>query len=418
MYPAAAVTAAAERSTEHLRALLGVDSNQQPLAVQLGGRDPVTMAAAAQHCASLGGVDEININVGCPSDTVSVCHCYGAALMKEAAQVQLLAAAVRKAVPSTVAVTVKHRLGVDDVDSWEQLVDFVRVVSAAPANVRHFVVHARKAILGLSTADNREVPPLRHDWVFRLARAFPHLSFELNGEVATLEQAAQLLAQPTEYLADKRNDASTAQARENTSVTSRSGHEAAGLQSVMVGRAAFYTPWMLARVDSMEIFGGQHSKDCPDASDNPATRRQVVVQYANYAESAFETGRARLEEDVRQEMSSEGSIAPSSQTVAHRLKPRLTALREALYLPLMNLFAETPMPGQATESKEQLSAADNAMLTEDETRCSVQWRRRLEKSLGKRAAIKKAAAYALRAVDKLADVPAAAVKCADGKGTG
>ena len=82
--------------------------------------------------------------------------------MKEAAQVQLLAAAVRKAVPSTVAVTVKHRLGVDDCDAWQQLVDFVRVVSAAPANVRHFVVHARKAILGLSTADNREVPPLRH----------------------------------------------------------------------------------------------------------------------------------------------------------------------------------------------------------------------------------------------------------------
>ena len=399
MYPAAAVLAAGERSTEHVRALLGVGSTnlQQPLAVQLGGRDPVAMAAAAQHCAALGGIDEININVGCPSDTVSVCHCYGAALMKEAAQVQLLAAAVRNAVPSTVAVTVKHRLGVDECDSWEQLVDFVRVVSAAPANVRHFVVHARKAILGLSTADNREVPPLRHDWVFRLSSAFPHLSFELNGEVATLEQAAQLLAQPRKCPANSSSDPA--------------------LQSVMIGRAAFYTPWMLARADFMQIFAGRTSTVGSDASHRPVTRRQVVLQYVDYAESAFETGRAQLEEDVRHEMATEGSVAPSTQTVAHRLKPRVTALREALYLPLMNLFAETPTPDRPTESKEQLSAADSALLNEDEMKCSTQWRRRLEKSLGKRASIKKGALYALRAVDELADLPAAVAIRADSTGT-
>ena len=120
MYPVDTVLAAARRSPAHLQALLGFDASQRPLALQLGGRDPLAMAEAARACAALG-FDEININVGCPSDTVSVCNCYGAALMKEPALVQQLAAAVRGAVPPTTAVTVKHRLGVDEHDSWEQL---------------------------------------------------------------------------------------------------------------------------------------------------------------------------------------------------------------------------------------------------------------------------------------------------------
>ena len=120
---------------------------------------PLRIAAGA------GGFDEININVECPSEVVSGRNCYGAALMKEPTLVQQLAAAVRGVVPSTTAVTVKHRLGVDEHDSWEKLREFVELVSAPPASVRHFIVHARKAILGLTTAGNRDIPPLRHEWL-------------------------------------------------------------------------------------------------------------------------------------------------------------------------------------------------------------------------------------------------------------
>lgn len=228
MYPVDVVLEAAS-DPEALRRLLAFDPCEHPLAVQLGGRDPSRMAEAAKHCASLG-YDEVNINVGCPSDTVSLRQRYGACLMKEASLVQQLAAAVRKAVPPTVAVTVKHRLGVDEVDSWEELVSFVQAVAAPPASVRHFVVHARKAILGLSTAENRAVPPLRPDWVDRLASQFPTLSFELNGALRTLDDVEAALW-PTGC-------------REG-------GRRIAGC---MIGRAAYEQTWELADADR-RIFG-------------------------------------------------------------------------------------------------------------------------------------------------------------------
>ena len=159
-------TSLADRTHTALRQLLAFDPVQHPIAVQLGGRHPERMGEAARLCASFG-FDEVNINVGCPSDTVCG-NGYGACLMKEAGLVQQLAAAVRANVPAHVEVTVKHRLGVDECDSWEELVAFVEVVSAPPARVTRFVVHARTAILGLSTADNRAVPPLRHETVPRL----------------------------------------------------------------------------------------------------------------------------------------------------------------------------------------------------------------------------------------------------------
>ena len=159
-------TTLADRTHTALRQLLAFDPIQHPIAVQLGGRDPERMGEAARLCASFG-YDEVNINVGCPSDTVCG-NGYGACLMREAGLVQQLAAAVRAAVPAHVEVTVKHRLGVDDHDSWDELVSFVEAVSAPPACVRRFIVHARTAILGLSTADNRAVPPLRHETVLRL----------------------------------------------------------------------------------------------------------------------------------------------------------------------------------------------------------------------------------------------------------
>lgn len=414
MVPVAAVLAAAERSPARLQALLGVEPGQRPLAVQLGGRDPAPMADAARHCAALGCVDEININVGCPSDTVSVCHCYGAALMKEATRVQQLAAAVRSSVPQSTAVTIKHRLGVDDCDSWGQLLEFVRLVSAPPASVRHFIVHARKAILGLSTSGNREVPPLRHDWVVRLSQEFPQLSFELNGGVANIDQAAELLAIPQHD-----NGVDTGQ---------RCQPAAPALRSVMIGRAAFHSPWMLATVDAdSRIFSDDAAAISHPAAAGvakPLTRRQIVMQYVEYAEGAWDRGRLQLEEDVRQEMCAEGIAAHSSHTVAHRLKPRLCALREALYLPIMNLFAAPQLHGATAERPRATTAAiaatgdgsldgdgndheggdESTQVAASEVAAADEWRKRLEKSLAKRAGLRKAAAYALRAVDDMADV--------------
>ena len=193
MIPADAVLEAAAHSPARLAQLVAFDGAQKPLAVQLGGRDPAKMAAAAALCAAFG-YDEVNLNVGCPSETVSGLGACGASLMREPAHVAVLVAKVRAAVPPIVRVSVKHRLGVDECNTWSDLVRFAETLSAPPAGLRFFVVHARAAILGLSTADNRAVPPLRPDWVFCLAARFPQLSFALNGGIATLAQARRHLA--------------------------------------------------------------------------------------------------------------------------------------------------------------------------------------------------------------------------------
>ena len=131
MYPVEQVLEAAQRGEQELRSLLAFDPAQRPLAVQLGGNDPALMGQAAALCARMG-YDEVNINVGCPSDKVYDGG-FGACLMAEPQLVQLLAAAVRAAVPSHVAVTVKHRLGVDEHDSWEVLCRFVLTLGSSVA---------------------------------------------------------------------------------------------------------------------------------------------------------------------------------------------------------------------------------------------------------------------------------------------
>ncbi|KAG2489199.1 hypothetical protein HYH03_012224 [Edaphochlamys debaryana] len=197
---------------------------QRPLVLQLGGSDPTTLAAAAARAVSYG-YDEINLNCGCPSDRVAGAGCFGTALMMQPALVGECLAAVAEAVerataelaaggagaeggrgerqraalePQRQARPRRCRLGVDDADSYEQLVEFVRVVSER-APVRHFVVHSRKAFLnGLSPHQNRTVPPLRHQWAWALARDFPHLQFSLNGGLQTAHEgrSALLTAHP------------------------------------------------------------------------------------------------------------------------------------------------------------------------------------------------------------------------------
>jgi len=196
--------------------LLGYDGAEHPVALQLGGSDPADLAAAARIGADLG-YDEINLNVGCPSDRVQSGR-FGACLMREPNLVAECMAAIAAAVD--VPATVKCRIGVDDQDPEESL--FTLVDLCAQAGVRTFVVHARKAWLkGLSPKENRDVPPLDYELVYRLKRERPHLTIALNGGVPDLAATQAHLAQ---------------------------------VDGVMLGRAAYHTPEILGAVDA-EVFG-------------------------------------------------------------------------------------------------------------------------------------------------------------------
>jgi tRNA-dihydrouridine synthase A len=196
--------------------LLGYDAGEHPVALQLGGSDPADLAAAARIGADLG-YDEINLNVGCPSDRVQSGR-FGACLMREPALVAECMAAIAAAVD--VPATVKCRIGVDHQDPEESL--FTLVDLCAQAGVRTFVVHARKAWLkGLSPKENRDVPPLDYDLVYRLKRERPDLTVVLNGGVPDLNAVAAHLEQT---------------------------------DGVMLGRAAYHTPEILGAVDAA-VFG-------------------------------------------------------------------------------------------------------------------------------------------------------------------
>jgi tRNA-dihydrouridine synthase A len=196
--------------------LLGFDPAEHPLAVQLGGSDPRALAQAARICADLG-YDEVNLNVGCPSERVQDGR-FGACLMAEPALVGDCVAAMKAAVG--VPVTVKCRLGVDDQDPEGALDAMAQAVAAA--GVDALIVHARKAWLdGLSPKENRDVPPLDYDRVYRLKAAHPRLTIVVNGGIASLEAARAHLRH---------------------------------VDGAMLGRAAYREPWRLLAVDPL-LFG-------------------------------------------------------------------------------------------------------------------------------------------------------------------
>lgn len=185
--------------------LLDYSGAEHPVALQLGGSDPRALGQATR-IARDWGYDEINLNVGCPSDRVQS-GCFGAVLMERPALVADCVAAM--IAESDVPVTVKCRIGVDDQDPEVVLPDFIEKVAAA--GVRHFIIHARKAWLqGLSPKENREIPPLNYDLVLRMKAAFPELTICINGGIADLSTAKTLLDQ--------------------------------GLDGVMIGRAAYHDP--------------------------------------------------------------------------------------------------------------------------------------------------------------------------------
>ena len=222
--------------------LLGYSPEEHPVALQLGGSDPAKLAEAARIGADWG-YDEINLNVGCPSDRVRGGN-FGACLMADPALVARCVAAMAAAVK--IPVTVKCRIGIDDQDSETELERFVGLV--ADAGCGTFIVHARKAWLqGLSPKENREIPPLDYPRVWRLKAAHPELTVVINGGITTLAAAQAHLAH---------------------------------VDGVMLGRAAYQTPWLLAGVDET-LFD--------DATLN-ATREDILLRLRPYAERHLAAG--------------------------------------------------------------------------------------------------------------------------------
>ena len=203
--------------------LLAYSDAEHPVALQLGGSDPDELAAAVRAAVPFG-YDQINLNVGCPSDRVQS-GCFGAILMQRPGLVADCVAAMLRESP--VPVTVKCRIGVDDQDPEQLLPDFLARVSAA--GVTHFIIHARKAWLqGLSPKENREIPPLDYDLVLRMKAQFPHLTLCINGGITTLAQASSMLRQ--------------------------------GLDGVMIGRAAYHDPAGIL-IGADELWGDNHAPD-------------------------------------------------------------------------------------------------------------------------------------------------------------
>lgn len=206
---------------------LAYSDQEHPVALQLGGSDPAALAQCAK-LAEARGYDEINLNVGCPSDRVQN-GMFGACLMAQSTLVADCIKAMRDVV--SIPVTVKTRIGIDEQDSYEFLCDFVQTV-AERGNCEVFTIHARKAWLsGLSPKENREIPPLDYPRVYQLKCDFPHLTIAINGGIKTLEEAKQHLQH---------------------------------LDGVMIGREAYQNPGMLAQVDR-ELFDGQAA--VPDSVD-------------------------------------------------------------------------------------------------------------------------------------------------------
>jgi tRNA-dihydrouridine synthase A len=222
--------------------LLGFSLAEKPVALQLGGDDPKALAYCAQIAADFG-YDEVNLNVGCPSDRVQDGN-FGACLMARPERVAECVAAMRDV--TKLPVTVKHRVGIDDRDRYEDMAAFVETVAAA--GCQRFTVHARKAWLqGLSPKENREIPPLRYADVYRLKQEFPHLMIEINGGIRTLAEAEAHLQQ---------------------------------VDAVMLGRAAYENPYLFAKCD-LRFY---------DANATVPTRQAIVEAMLPYVDEWVSQG--------------------------------------------------------------------------------------------------------------------------------
>jgi len=225
---------------------LQFNPEEHPVALQLGGSNPQDLAICTKMAEDFG-YDEVNLNVGCPSDRVQNGK-FGACLMAEPQLVADCVAAMQANVK--IPVTVKSRIGIDERDSYEELTQFIDTVAQAGCNT--FVIHARKAWLkGLSPKENREVPPLRYDVVFQLKKDFPQLEIVINGGITTLSQSMELLEH---------------------------------VDGVMLGREVYQNPYLLAEVDSL-LFG----------DNSPIlSREQVILALLPYIDVQLQNPNVRL----------------------------------------------------------------------------------------------------------------------------
>ncbi len=215
---------------------------ENPVAFQLGGSNPRELAICAKMVEGYG-YDEVNLNVGCPSDRVQNGR-FGACLMAEPELVAQCVAAMVQAV--SIPVTVKSRIGIDERDSYEELVHFISTV--ADAGCKTFIIHARKAWLsGLSPKQNRDIPPLRYDVAYQIKQDFPGLEIILNGGITTLDQAEDLLRH---------------------------------VDGVMLGREAYHNPYLLAEVDR-RFFGD---------TNGPRSREMILQLLAPYIQQQLDDG--------------------------------------------------------------------------------------------------------------------------------
>ncbi|MEL0592263.1 MAG: tRNA dihydrouridine(20/20a) synthase DusA [Planktothrix agardhii] len=222
--------------------LLGFSPEEKPLVLQLGGDNPNHLATCAKIAEDMG-YDQVNLNVGCPSDRVQNGN-FGACLMAQPELVAKAVEAMQKVV--NIPVTIKHRIGIDDQDKYEDMANFVRIV--ANAGCQHFSVHARKAWLqGLSPKENRTIPPLRYEEVHRLKQEFPQLFIEINGGFKTLTEVKDQLQ---------------------------------FVDAVMIGRAAYDHPYLFATADQ-EIYGEKTP---------PLTRQEVIEAMYPYLEYWLKKG--------------------------------------------------------------------------------------------------------------------------------
>jgi tRNA-dihydrouridine synthase A len=240
LYTEMVTTAALLHNRQYIgkqRRLLAYHEAEHPVAIQLGGNDPKALAECALM-AEDAGFDEVNLNVGCPSDRVRS-GAFGACLMAAPSLVAECVAEMRQAV--SIPVTVKHRIGIDEMEGYEVLSGFVATV--AKAGCRTFIVHARKAWLqGLSPKDNREIPPLKYHYVHRLKREHPELDIVINGGIKNMESIQEELLH---------------------------------VDGVMVGREFYYNPYLLATAD-VDVF--------KDRVATVYTRKEIVNRMLAYIE--------------------------------------------------------------------------------------------------------------------------------------
>jgi tRNA-dihydrouridine synthase A len=214
---------------------------KNPVAFQLGGSNPKDLAICAKMVEDYAYA-EVNLNVGCPSDRVQNGR-FGACLMAEPQLVADCVVAMSQAV--SIPVTIKSRIGIDDLDSYEELVNFVATI--ASAGCKTFIVHARKAWLsGLSPKQNREVPPLRYDWVYQLKKEFPQLEIIINGGITTLDQSEELLKH---------------------------------VDGVMMGREAYQNPYIMSELDK-RFFGVDKA---------PLSRQMIVKELLPYIQEQLKS---------------------------------------------------------------------------------------------------------------------------------